>query len=80
VVAWHVGFEGLDRFSGILAALAAGPLHIEFVATRHPAATVPRDATFDDWLDSQWLEIDAEVDAALQARPTVRRGRTTTGG
>jgi len=72
VVAWHVGFEGLDTFGGILRALARRPEPIRFVARRVPSAQVPRDEHFADWLDAEWLHMDAEVDQALAERRTAR--------
>lgn len=68
VLAWHVGFEGLDTFGGILSALSRRLDPIRFVARRVPAADVPRDDTFGDWLDEQWVRMDADVDAALSSR------------
>ncbi|MCU1365443.1 MAG: phospholipid/glycerol acyltransferase, partial [Ilumatobacteraceae bacterium] len=68
VLAWHIGFEGLDTFGGILRALNRGVDPICFVARRVPAADVPRDDAFAGWLDEQWLRMDAEVDLALAAR------------
>ena len=68
VLAWHVGFEGLDTFGGILAALGRRFPPIRFVARRVPAAQVPRDERFAAWLDEQWVRMDAEVGAALTAR------------
>ena len=65
VVGWHVGFEGLDTFGGILEALS-GPrrdVHIEF---RRVARTeVPGNDDFTEWLDRAWLELDGEVYTGL---------------
>ena len=71
VLAWHVGFEGLDTFGGILRALGRRFEPIRFVARRVPAVEVPRDDGFADWLDQQWIQMDAEVGSAL----TIRNGR-----
>ncbi len=68
VVAWHVGFEGLDTFGGILKALNRPFAPIQFVARRVPRAEVPAGADFAEWLDDQWLQTDAEVGLALAAR------------
>ncbi len=68
IVAWHVGFEGLDSFGGILKALNRRFPPIRFVARRVPGREVPRDERFDGWLDDQWLRMDAEVADALVAR------------
>jgi hypothetical protein len=34
-----------------------------------PRAEVPGGDAFADWLDEQWLRMDAEVDAALTNDP-----------
>ncbi len=70
VLAWHVGFEGLDTFGGILKALGRAFEPIRFVARRVPNAEVPRGGDFANWLDEQWLRMDNEVDVALAARTT----------
>lgn len=66
ISAWHVGFEGMDTFGGIISVLTEGVPAFCFVATRHDRSTVPDGAGFADWLDSRWLEMDAEVDGALR--------------
>lgn len=67
VLAWHIGFDGMDTFPGILAGVP--PIFVgrtvRFVARRVPRAEVPGGDGFTEWLDRQWLELDAEVDAAL---------------
>ena len=68
VLAWHVGFEGLDTFGGILKALGRPFEPIRLVARRVPNAQVPRGEAFADWLDEQWLRMDGEVDVALVTR------------
>lgn len=74
VMAWHVGFEGLDTFSGILAALARPIPPIRFVMRRIPRADVPSSyGEFVEWLDSEWMRMDDEVDAALRERRDQRR-------
>jgi 1-acyl-sn-glycerol-3-phosphate acyltransferase len=68
VVVWHVGFDGLDTFGGILRRI---PLHdspARFVARRIARAEVPEGDAFTTWLDTTWLALDAEVSAALDAR------------
>ena len=69
VLAWHIGFDGMDTFSGILGGVP--PLFvgkkIRFVARRVPRSDVPSGEAFTRWLDEQWLVLDAEVDAALIA-------------
>lgn len=73
VFGWHVGFEGLDTFAGILRALARPFPPVRFVLRRVPRADVPSVITADGsafvaWLDEQWVALDAEVDQALQVR------------
>ena len=73
VFAWHVGFEGLDTFGGILQALARPFAPVRFVLRRVPRAQVPvvtadDDRAFVEWLDDQWIELDRQVDVALSAR------------
>lgn len=62
---WHVGFDGLDTFGGILKALARGPVAARFVIVRHPRSGVPVGEGFVQWIDQRWLELDANVAAAL---------------
>ena len=66
VVAWHVGFDGLDTFGGILRHLAHRPEPAQFHARRIPRADVPSGAAFAQWLDDQWLQSDQAVHALLQ--------------
>lgn len=68
VLAWHVGFEGLDTFGGILKALNRPFQPIRFVARRVSRSEIPVGDEFLVWLDDQWLQMDAEVGAALAAR------------
>ncbi len=65
VVAWHVGFDGLDTFKGILRHLAHRPRPVQFHARRIPRAEVPSGAAFTEWLDGIWLSTDAEVHTLL---------------
>jgi 1-acyl-sn-glycerol-3-phosphate acyltransferase len=67
VMAWHSGFEGLDSFSGMIRKLGAPLPPVRFVMHRTPRSEVPRGAAFAAWLDTRWLEMDAEVDAAVTA-------------
>ncbi len=74
VTAWHVGFEGLDTFSGILGALARPMPPVRFVLRRIPRSEVP--SSYGDltaWLDREWMRMDDEVDVALRARSDERR-------
>ena len=69
VVAWHVGFEGLDTFSGILRALSKPIPPIRFVLRRIPRSEVPSSyGDFTAWLDREWMRMDDEVDVVLTAR------------
>lgn len=68
ILAWHVGFEGLDTFGGILKALSRRFDPIRFVAHRVANAEVPSGDAFAPWLDDQWLRLDNEVDLALTER------------
>lgn len=68
ILAWHVGFEGLDTFGGILAALNRRPAPILFSARRVANSDVPRGHAFNEWLDRQWVRMDAEVGAAFASR------------
>jgi hypothetical protein len=65
VVAWHVGFEGLDTFGGILAALGRPVAPVRMHLRRVPRAEVPAAAGFAAWLDTVWLEVDDAVDDML---------------
>lgn len=69
VVGWHVGFDGLDTFGGILAALARPrtPIRIRFDRVEPPADL--DGAAFERWLDELWLRVDREV-AALEREVT----------
>jgi hypothetical protein len=66
-MAWHTGFDGLDSFGGMIAKLARPLPPVRFVMHRIPRSEVPSGDAFGDWLDEQWLRMDAEVDAALGA-------------
>ena len=65
IVAWHVGFDGLDTFGGILRHLARRPRPVHFHARRIPRADVPTGTAFTRWLDDVWLQSDAAVHALL---------------
>ena len=73
VVAWHVGFEGLDTFGGILRALSTSIPPIRFDLRRIERSVVPSAAhdnmpEFTKWLDDEWMRMDREVEVALQER------------
>jgi 1-acyl-sn-glycerol-3-phosphate acyltransferase len=72
VLCWHIGFDGLDTFGGILRHLSRPLRPIRFVARRVERASLPdvddTDA-FTRWLDDRWVEFDAEARAALDTPP-----------
>lgn len=61
VTGWHVGFDGLDTFSGILAALGRPrtPIRMRLRRVAPPPSTDP--ATVEAWLDELWLDLDRRV-------------------
>lgn len=70
VMAWHVGFEGLDTFGGILRALARPLTPIRLSLRRIPRSEIPASTpddmeAFVQWIDLEWLRMDDEVDRAL---------------
>lgn len=65
VIGWHVGFEGLDNFAGILRHLARPPRPIRFQARRIARSDVPTGDAFTRWLDDVWLETDHAVGELL---------------
>lgn len=78
VVAWHVGFEGLDTFGGILKAISSDMPPIRFHLRRVsrgeiPDASISNGEGFTRWLDDEWMRMDGEVDDALSARNEMRR-------
>lgn len=66
IIAWHVGFDGLDTFGGILRHLARRPLPVQFHARRIDRADVPTADGFAVWLDEMWVQSDRAVHALLQ--------------
>lgn len=75
VIAWHVGFEGMDTFGGIYAALARPVPPIHFVFERFARSGVPKvdnesNGAFTKWLDERWVEIDKAVGRTLSERQT----------
>lgn len=84
VLAWHVGFEGLDTFGGILRAISEHMAPIRFHLRRVPRVAVPPVASessesFTRWLDDEWMRMDQEVEDALAQRRISRTGRKRTG-
>jgi 1-acyl-sn-glycerol-3-phosphate acyltransferase len=79
VIAWHIGFEGLDTFGGIYGALARPLPPVHFVFERFarasvPAADVESNGAFTQWLDERWVEIDKKIDSALTERQKTSEG------
>ncbi len=70
IVAWHVGFDGLDTFGGILRHLAQRPRTVQFHARRIARADVPEGVAFTQWLDDQWLQSDRAVHDLLHPEGT----------
>lgn len=73
VIGWHVGFEGLDTFGGMLRALSRPFPPVRFALERISRGDIPAVETdggtaFTEWLDNQWIALDKTVDAALRAR------------
>ena len=77
VLAWHVGFDGLDTFGGILRHLSHRPRPVVFTARRVPRADVPSGDAFTAWLDDRWIELDEQVDQLL--RDTAPQPRSSEG-
>jgi 1-acyl-sn-glycerol-3-phosphate acyltransferase len=78
VFAWHVGFEGLDTFGGILRAISSRMQPIRFHLRRVERSLIPNNSLIDTneltkWLDGEWMRMDCEVGEALQARNEMRR-------
>lgn len=66
VIGWHVGFDGLDTFGGILRHLSHKPPAVRFRARRIARADVPSGAAFTEWLDTMWLRADHDVHDMLE--------------
>jgi 1-acyl-sn-glycerol-3-phosphate acyltransferase len=61
VLGWHIGFDGLDTFGGVLRHLAHRPAPVVFAARRIARADVPSGDAFTRWLDQEWLRVDDDV-------------------
>ena len=68
VIGWHVGFDGLDTFGGILRHLARKPPAVRFRFRRIPRADVPTGQGFTEWIDAMWLQADQDVHTMLEPR------------
>lgn len=66
VIGWHVGFDGLDTFGGILRHLARKPPPVRIRLRRVARAEVPSGDAFIDWLDATWLQADRDVDQLMR--------------
>ncbi|HEY0521023.1 MAG TPA: 1-acyl-sn-glycerol-3-phosphate acyltransferase [Ilumatobacteraceae bacterium] len=68
VIGWHVGFDGLDTFGGILRHLARRPAPVRFRARRVARADVPTGDAFTEWIDAVWVQADHDVHTMLEER------------
>lgn len=66
IIGWHVGFDGLDTFGGILRHLAHAPMPVRFRARRIARADVPSGPAFTEWLDTEWMRADGDVHAMIE--------------
>ena len=60
VVVWHVGFEGMDTFGGIIEQLSQRSVRAYIAVEPHMRQDVP-DTQVGPWLDAVWLDVDAKV-------------------
>lgn len=65
ITMWHVGFDGMDTFSGILRRLGERKVRARIVITEHVRSTVSAGESLVDWLDTRWLEMDDAVARVL---------------
>lgn len=68
VIAWHIGFDGLDTFGGILRHLAKRPQPVQFHAIRITRASIPEGDAFTRWLDDVWVQADDAVHQLLHSK------------
>ena len=66
LIGWHVGFDGLDTFGGILRHLAHKPPPVRFAVRRVARSDVPAGAAFSEWLDAAWLQADRDVQRMME--------------
>lgn len=66
VIGWHIGFDGLDTFGGILQHLAKAPAPVRFDVRRIPRSDVPSGEAFTEWLDGVWLQADRDVHEMME--------------
>lgn len=65
ITMWHVGFDGMDTFGGILRRLRQRRLRARIVITEHVRSTIAAGEGFVDWLDELWLDMDRAVSRAV---------------
>lgn len=68
VLLWHVGFDGLDSFGGILRRLSIKEPAAHVTLELIPRESVPSGDAFVTWLDERWMEIDEKVKQAYLSR------------
>jgi len=61
LVSWHVGFDGLDTFSGIIAALSKPRTTIRMRFARVDGPSTLEGDGFVRWLDDTWIWVDQKV-------------------
>lgn len=61
VIMWHIGFDGLDTFSGVRRRLSVAEPSARVVLELHERASIPTGSAFEHWLDDRWIEIDQKV-------------------
>ncbi len=61
ITMWHVGFDGMDTFKGIVQHLSKSAVHVHVKVQEHQRATVATGEAFIAWLDSQWIAMDNSV-------------------
>lgn len=67
VVVWHVGFEGMDTFGGMIRQLSERSVNVHIAIEPHMRDSLV-DQPIGAWLDSVWLDIDAKVHDLLVRR------------
>lgn len=66
ITVWHHGLDGMDSFGGILRTVARRRPSVHVVADVHRRVDVPSGDQFVQWLDAQWVRMDAEVAAFVR--------------
>lgn len=65
ITMWHTGFDGLDTFRGIVHHLARRAIRVHVRIVEHHRSTVASGEAFVEWLDGQWITMDAAVSRHL---------------